>query len=164
MRIEDIPFIQELSPARRKRVLALGVLLWAVVLLLGWLALSEAPGLARERIKATGREMERTAGLVGQVMHMEAQLAALSGLAPLAAAQQVVRDLGMEKRLTAIRPTQLGGGVEGVQMIFESLDLPQIINLLKQMRSRGGLSTVSATLSRRLDARDRADMQLVVVR
>lgn len=164
MRIEDIPFIQELSPARRKRVLALGVLLWAVVLLLGWLALSEAPALARERIAATGREMERTAGLVGQVMHIEAQLAALSGLAPLAAAQQVVRDLGMEKRLTAIRPTQLGGGMEGVQMIFESLDLPQIINLLKQMRSRGGLSTVSATLSRRLDARDRADMQLVVVR
>jgi hypothetical protein len=164
MRIEDIPFIQELSPARRRRVLALGVLGWAGVLLLGWLALSEARDLARQRIAAAGPEMDRAAGLVGQVMHLEAQLAALSGLAPLAAAQQVVRDQGLEKQLTAIRPTQLGGGVEGVQMIFESLDLPQIINLLKQMRSRGGLSTVSATLSRRLDARDRADMQLVVVR
>ncbi|MEW5774445.1 MAG: hypothetical protein AB1916_13070 [Thermodesulfobacteriota bacterium] len=164
MRIEDIPFIQELSPARRRRVLALGVLLWAVLLLMGWLALSGIAARSQERIAATGREMERAAGLAGQVMHLEAQLAALSGLAPLAAAQQVVRDLGMEARLTAIRPTQLGGGMEGVQMIFESLDLPQIINLLKQLRSRGGLSTVSATLSRRLDARDRADMQLVVVR
>lgn len=164
MKIEDIPFIQELSPARRRRVLALGVLLWAGLLLLGWLALSEARDGARARIAALGREMDRAAHLAGQVMHLEAQLAALSGLAPLAAAQQVVRDLGMERQLTAIRPTQLGGGMEGVQMIFESLDLPQIINLLKQMRSRGGLSTVSATLSRRLDARDRADMQLVVVR
>jgi hypothetical protein len=164
MRIEDIPYIQELSPARRRRVLALGVLGWAVILLMGWLALTEAAVHSRQSIAEMGKEMDRAVGLVGQVMHLEAQLAALSGLAPLAAAQQVVRDIGLEKHLTAIRPTQLGGGVEGVQMIFESLDLPQIINLLKQLRARGGLTTVSSTLSRRLDARDHADLQLVVVR
>ncbi len=164
MRIEDIPYIQELSPARRRRVLALGVLGWAVILLMGWLALTEAAVHSRQGIAEMGKEMDRAVGLVGQVMHLEAQLAALSGLAPLAAAQQVVRDQGLEGKLTAIRPTQLGGGVEGVQMIFESLDLPQLIELLKQLRARGGLSTVSSTLSRRLDTRDRADLQLVVVR
>lgn len=164
MKFEDIPFIQELSPSRRRRVLALGVLLWAALLLLAGLALSDAAGRSRERITAVDREMQRTAGVVEEVMHLEAQLAALSGLAPLAAAQQVVRDLGLEAKLTAVRPTQLGGGVEGVQMIFESLNLPQVLDLLRQIRSRGGLSVVSSTLSRRLDDRSLADMQLVVVR
>ena len=164
MRIEDISFIQELSPARRRRVLALAVLAWAVVLGLAWLTLTETAERSRQHITDVGKEMDRVVGLVGQVMHLEAQLAALSGLAPLAAAQQVVRDQGLESKLTAIRPTQLGGGVEGVQMVFESLDLPQIINLLKQLRARGGLSTISSTVSRRLDTRDHADVQLVVVR
>lgn len=85
-----------------------------------------------------------------------------SGIGPQAAAQKVTRELGLEDRLASLRPSQLVGGQEGVQLLYESLDLNQLIRLLEQLKSKGGLSVLSVVVNHRLDQPERADLQLVL--
>jgi len=164
MKIGDLSFFHELPAGKRKRLFLLGFLLWTSLLLVVWLLLLSSVGGAKTRIAALEKRFQRVSPIAEETLRMESELAALAALSPLAAAQQVTRDLKLETRLSTIRPNKLGGDREGVQMIFEALDLPELLDLLKNLKSRGGLKVVSVTLSRRLDASKRADLQLILVR
>ncbi|MDY7000881.1 MAG: hypothetical protein SVS15_03755 [Thermodesulfobacteriota bacterium] len=164
MKIGDLSFLHELPAGKRKKAFLLGFSLWTGLLLIIWLLLSGSVGGAKARIATLEKRFQSVSPIAEETLRMESQLAALAGLSPLAAAQQVTRDLKLESRLSTIRPNKLGGDREGVQMIFEALNLPQLLDLLKNLKGRGGLKVVSATLSRRLDASKRADLQLILVR
>jgi hypothetical protein len=101
---------------------------------------------------------------VREVLYMQAQRAEFESMEPLAAARKVTRDLKMDDRLAAIRPTPAADGNDGIQMVFERLNLPQTLNLLKNLRDRVGLKVVSCSLNKRLDNPALADMQLILVR
>ena len=164
MKIGDLSFLLELPAGKRKKVFLLGFLLWTGLLLIIWLLLSGSVGGAKARIATLEKRLQSVSPIAEETLRMESELAALAGLSPLAAAQQVTRDLKLESHLSTIRPSKLGGNREGVQMIFEALNLPQLLDLLKNLKGRGGLKVVSANLSRRLDKSKRADLQLILVR
>ena len=164
MKVGDLSFLHELPAGKRKQTFLLFFVLWTSLLLSIWILMSNSVRGVKEHIQALERELERVSPVAEEVLRMESQLAALAGLSPLAAAQQVTRDLKLESHLSTIRPSKLGGGREGVQMIFEALNLPQLTDLLKNLKTRGGLKVVSATISRRLDSPKLADLQLILVR
>jgi type II secretory pathway component PulM len=160
----NIYFLQDMAPARRKqlyRIMALlFVGLWVVVFMsLSSLAESEAQDI--ERLK---RRHSQITPLVQQVVTLQAKVGALASMSPLAAAQQVSRDLKLEKQLATVRPTQFMGGQEGVQLLYESLTMPQTMRLLETIQTRSGMKVVSFVINHRMDNPQRGDLQLVLVR
>lgn len=163
MSLFDHPAVQRiLAHPDKAAMLALGA--WAVVLLLLWGAVSGAAQTALARIEDTDKRFARAAPLVREVLYMQAQRAEFESMEPLVAARKVTRDLKMDDRLAAIRPTPAADGNDGIQMVFERLNLPQTLNLLKNLRDRVGLKVVSCSLNKRLDNPALADMQLILVR
>ena len=102
--------------------------------------------------------------MIDEILRLKAQKGALAGLAPMPATQQVIRELGLEPKLSSIRPTQIGGGGDGVQVMLERFNLPETVKLLESLDTRGGLKIISFSLSHRLDAPKLADLQLVLGR
>lgn len=88
----------------------------------------------------------------------------MSGLTPLAAAQRISRDLGLERHLASVRPSQVAGGREAVLLIYESLNMPQIVSLMRGLTGTAGLSLYSASLTHRLDNAKLANLQLTLAR
>lgn len=164
MRLDILPFMQDWPPRRRRRFLQ-GVTLavggaWAVC----FLVLTTMTDAAAERTKAVQQRYDRVAPLVEEAVTLQARKGTLASMKPLAAAQQVSRDLKLDSRLASLRPAQLAGGQEGVQLFFESLDLAQLYDLLEAIQDRSGLKVFSMNFTRRMDVPDRADIQLVLVR
>ena len=152
-------------PVRRQQVFFTALLGgWIVLLFLIWFGLWAATDSAHEHRQDLQRKYEQILPLAEEALRMGTTLGALVELGPMPAAQQIVRELKLEQNLTSIRPTQLGGGVEGVQILMESLDLPQMIDLLDQLEKRGGFSVLSFVLNHRMDDPQYADVQLVLTR
>ena len=62
------------------------------------------------------------------------------------------------------RPVAIGGGQSGVQLVFEGLDLPPLLDLLSQLKARAGLRIVSFILNRRFDDATLADVHMILAR
>jgi type II secretory pathway component PulM len=88
----------------------------------------------------------------------------LRPMKPLAAVQQISRDLNLEPNLASVRPMNLMGDQEGVQVLFESINLDQLVGLLTSLNSRAGLQVFSFNFNRRLDESTLANLQMVLTR
>lgn len=163
MKLDDLFFWSEWSARRQATMFRLVVLCLAVL----WLGLFLMFSLLREEAAKDVVRLEkryyRVEPLVGELRVLEDRMGELAAMAPLAAAQQVSRDLRMEKQLASIRPVQLGGR-EGVQLLYEALDLASFLKLMSTFRDRSGLSVVSCVFTHRLDDPKRGDLQLVLSR
>ncbi|NJB68647.1 hypothetical protein GGQ74_002320 [Desulfobaculum xiamenense] len=164
MKLPDLPLLREFVSEHPDRAAMAALGLWAVLLACVWLVLTQASGSARERIADVDKRYARAAPLVREVAYMKAQRAEFESMEPLAAARKVTRDLTLDAHLAAIRPTPAANGSDGIQMVFESLNLPQTLDLLKNLRDRVGLQVVSCSLNKRMDNPALADMQLILVR
>jgi len=147
------------SDRQRYPLLALGALvLWGGLYI--WLAALSSS--AQHQAGRIGDRLRTVAPIVAEIEALKDSVPAeFTSVGPLAATQQVAHDLGLDRNLSTIRPSQLNGGQEAVQVAFESLDLIQMLDLFDALVTRGGLSVVSCVMNHRMD---RADLQLVLAR
>lgn len=133
--------------------------------LLVWAGLYQATQRAEA---AAGQALERylrVADMAQEIRMLEGgRTESLAGTPMLIAARQVSRDVGLEEKLTSVRPALQGAGRDGVQLYYERLSLTELIGLLEALHRETGLKTSSLSLSRRLDNPSRADLQLVLFR
>lgn len=138
-------------------VLLLGATVWA-----GLYAATRRT--AQEAELALERHM-RVAGMVQEILNLEnTRGRSLAGTPLLIAARQVSRDIGLEEKLTSVRPALQGAGRDGVQLYFERLDLAELVALVESLQREAGLQTSTLTFNRRLDNPGLADLQLVLFR
>lgn len=132
---------------------------------LAWAGLHAATKrTAQEADHALERHL-RVAGMAQEIRLLESgRTEGLAGTPILIAVRQVSRDIGLEEKLTSVRPALQSAGRDGVQLYYERLDLPELIGLLEALQRSAGLKTSTLTLNRRLDNPGRADLQLVLFR
>jgi hypothetical protein len=164
MKAEDLMIWRELPAGRQRTFFQVAALAALGVSAVVWMFLYSATGQAAQRSTAARESYAKVAAMAQEASTLEARTAALASLSPIAATQQIAREMGLDKRLSSVRPAQIGGGQDGAQLLFEGLNLPELVNLLGNLKNRGGLRTVSCSISHRMDVPDLADLQLVVVR
>jgi type II secretory pathway component PulM len=164
MSLSDFFLWQDLTGKQRRRLFLFAFWFLILALLGTWAMLYLKTERSQRRIDTLAQRYAQAAPLVEQALELQARKGALAGMGPMPAAQQVIREMGLDSRLASIRPTQLGGGAEGVQLIMESLNLPELLTLMDNLDHRAGLGVLNFSLSRRLDNKDLADLQLVLSR
>ncbi len=107
---------------------------------------------------------ERALPLAEVIIQGLADVNEAASLSPLAAAQQITRDMGIEDRLASIRPARAAQGRDGVQLHMESLNLPELLYFFASIRNQAGLQIVSGNLTKRLDNPSLIDLTLVLTR
>lgn len=116
-------------------------------------------------IQDLSKRRERIIPMVEELRSLQQQGgSSLRPMEPLAAAQQIARDLKIEANLASIRPMNMVGDQEAVQVFFESLNLDQLMGLLISLESRAGLQVFSFNLNRRMDDPKLANLQMVLTR
>jgi hypothetical protein len=137
----------------------------ALVCLAAFLALSGMTAEARKDADRLAGRLAKVAPLVEELETLQgAEDESLAPMEPLAAAQQISRDLGLAAKLSSVRPINVTGERTGVQVYYESLNLDQLVELLRTLKSRGGLKIVSFALNRRMDDPELANLQMVLGR
>jgi len=165
VKISDLFNLSTVPHHRRKLLypgMALGVALFFLAL---FSSLSGMSASARQKLDTLSERRERILPLVDELRARQDQGGkSLRPMEPLAAAQQISRDLGMEANLASIRPMNMVGGKEGVQVFFESINLDQLTGLLVSLEARAGLTVFSVNLNRRMDNPKLANLQMVLTR
>jgi type II secretory pathway component PulM len=165
VKISDLFNLSTVPHHRRKLLypgLALGVALFFLVL---FSSLSGMSASARHKLDTLSERRERILPLVEELRGRQDKGGkSLRPMEPLAAAQQISRDLGMEANLASIRPMNMVGDKEGVQIFFESINLDQLTELLVSLEARAGLTVFSVNLNRRMDNPKLANLQMVLTR
>ncbi|MGE4298413.1 MAG: hypothetical protein AB7E47_10325 [Desulfovibrionaceae bacterium] len=160
----DVRFWEDWSAERQRQGLRLLVLAWVALWLGLFLIFSMMCDSEMSRIHSQERQFDKITPLVQDYLERQTVMGPLAALSPLAAAQQVTRELKLDDLLAAVRPMQIAGGQDGVQMLFQSVNLKQLLALLDSLTDRGGLKILSCNLNHRLDKPDHADVQLVLAR
>lgn len=164
MKLEDIIMWHSWPVGRRREYFIALFAAWCVFWIVLFTIFSTMTGTARKDIERAEDRLKRVEPVVQEIQALQKATGNLASLTPLAAAQQLSRDLNMERQLSSIRPTQLAGGQEGVQLLFESLDRNQVVQLLETIRTRSRMKILSFVFNHRMDNAKRADLQLVLVR
>lgn len=164
LNLEQLSFWQEWPVARQRTFFRALLWAWIGLLALIWILLAGATRRNASETESLAQRQAQIKPMLDELLRLKDQKGALAGLGPMPAAQQIIRELGLEPKLSSIRPTQVGGGGEGVQLMLESFNLPDLIKLLENLGSRGGLKIISFTLNHRVDAPKLADLQLVLGR
>ncbi|HDQ40804.1 MAG TPA: hypothetical protein ENN39_07245 [Desulfonatronum sp.] len=160
-----LSFWRDWSPGMQRRFALMFVILVGLTGLLAWTGLHEATRRAGEEASRALERHLRVAGMAQEIRMLERGTGeALAEMPILVAARQVSREIGLEEKLTSVRPALQSAGREGVQLYYERLDLGELVGLLEVMYRDAGLQTSSLTLNRRLDNPGRADLQLVLFR
>lgn len=165
MELERFYIWQDWPVEKQKLFFAALVAAWALLFFMVWSGLNESQSKADRIMLSSKQKYGRTVPLVEQLKAGESSLGALIDREPMAAAQQVIRDLGLDGRLSSLRPLQAGANTsQGVQVILESLNLPELVALLRDFNVRGGLKVTSFNINHRLDSPELADVQIILVR
>ncbi len=165
MELERFFIWQDWPAEKQKLFFAALVAAWALVLFMIWSGLHESQLSAGRVAMQSKQNYSKTVPLVEQLKAGESSRGALVDREPMTAAQQVIRDLGLDTRLTSLRPLQAGSNTgQGVQVILEALNLPEIVFLMRDFNVRGGLRVSTFTINHRLDTPDLADVQIILVR
>ncbi len=155
---------QTRSVAEQKRI-ALFLFILAVILpVFAWLWINAA---SSENLRETAQVIqryERALPLAARITQARPDMNETAGLSPLAAAQQVARDMGIEDNLTSIRPSRALQGREGVQVHIENLNLPQLLHLFESLKNQAQLQIISGNLNKKMDNPEQMDLSLVLAR
>lgn len=126
---------------------------WALVLFLVWSGFAESQSKAERITLSSKQKFAKVVPLVEQLKAGESSRGALVDREPMTAAQQVIRDLGLDGRLTSLRPLQAGpNSGQGVQVLLESLNLPELVALMRDFNVRGALKVTNFNINHRLDS------------
>lgn len=164
MELDRYLFWQDWPADSQKLFFAGCVVAWGIVLFMIWSGFYESQERSQSIIIRSQQKYFQVQPLVGQLKSVETAQGALVGREPMAAAQQVIRDLSLDARLTSVRPVQTGGSSGGVQVIMEALNLPELVLLLRDFKSRGALIVSNINISHRLDSPELADVQITLSR
>lgn len=165
MRIYDIINLSFAPHNQRKYIYPAAALFMMTIIVITFSGISGMRGDSKNELRALAERYDRVVVLAGELSTLQKRGgSSLRPMEPLAAVQQISRDLKLETNLASVRPMNLMGEKEGVQVFFESINLDQLIGLLTSMESRAGLQVSSFNISRRMDKRDLADLQMVLTR
>ncbi|WP_432734439.1 type II secretion system protein GspM [Maridesulfovibrio sp. FT414] len=165
MELERFFIWQDWPAEKQKLFFAALVAGWALLLFMVWSGLHESQDKAQRAVIASRQNYARTVPLVEELKAGESSRGALIDREPMTAAQQVIRDLGLDSRLSSLRPLQAGiNSSQGVQVILESINLPELVALLRDFDVRGGLKVTSFNINHRLDSPELADVQVILSR
>lgn len=164
MALYELYFWQNWPVKRQKSFFQLMVLAWAALLVLICFSVSMSGEKSLDRAERMKKSYEKAAPLVAEYMSLKGNRGALTDMGPMATAQQITRDLGLEKKLSSVRPMDLDAGSQGVQLIFDGLDLPQILAFMKEIKIKGGLKVLTFSLTHKLDNDRLANLQMVLTR
>lgn len=164
MNREDFFFWRNWPVKRRKRYFQLLALVWVLVWVMAFASVAALRESAeRAELEAKARHL-RVAPLVAEAKALKEQGGELSNLSPMAVVQQIGRDMGLGDRVASVRPAQLPGGRQGVQVLYQALDMVEFVDVLTAISGEARLQIVAMTMNHRLDQPDRADLQLTVGR
>ncbi len=163
MNIDSIFFWQEWTVTRQKTFFWALLSAWVGLLALIWAILAASTAASSREAVTFSTKHQQIKPMVDQILRLKTQKGALAGLGPMPAAQQIIREMGLEGKLSSIRPTQTGGS-ESVQLLLEGFNLPELTSLLGNLGTRGGLKITSFSLNHRMDAPKLADLQMVLAR
>lgn len=165
MDLERFYIWQDWPADKQKLFFASLVAGWALILFMIWSGLNDSQSRAERIVLSSKQQYAKVVPLVEQLKAGESSRGALVDREPMAAAQQVIRDLGLDTRLTSLRPLQGDGSSgQGVQVLLESLNLPELVALLRDFKVRGALKVNNFNVNHRLDAPELADVQIILVR
>ena len=132
MELERFFFWQDWSAHRQKIFFAALLVAWGVALFMAWSGFSESQSRAARAAKQSKQKYNKTILLANQLRDGESSRGALVDREPITAAQQVARDLGLDGRMTYLRPVQSeANSGSGVQIVLESLNLPEVVALMR---------------------------------
>lgn len=155
---------QARSAHEQKRIAAFLLVLAVMLPLSVWFWINSASRqnlLEKEQIV---QQYKKALPLANQVLSSEPDQKDFAGHSPLVAAQQIARDLDIEKNMTSIRPTRPLQGRQGVQLHLENLNLPQLLHLFASLKSQTELQLISGNLSKRADNPARTDLSVILSR
>ncbi|MFO7728736.1 MAG: type II secretion system protein GspM [Desulfonatronovibrio sp.] len=155
---------QARSAHEQKRIAAFLLVLAIVLPLSVWFWINSASRqnlLEKDQIV---QQYKKALPLATQVLSAEPDQTDFSGLSPLAAVQQIAREIGLEKNMTSIRPTSPLQGRQGVQIHLENLNLPQLLHLFASLKSQTELQLISGNLNKRADNPARTDLSVILSR
>lgn len=165
MELERFYIWQDWPVEKQKLFFAALVAGWALVLFMVWSGFNESQSKAVRIMLSSKQKYSKTVPLVEQLKAGESSRGALVDREPMTAAQQVIRDLGLDARMTSLRPIQAGANsAQGVQVILESLNLPEVVVMLRDFNVRGGLKVTNFNINHRLDSPELADIQIILTR
>ncbi len=165
MDLERFYIWQDWPTEKQKLFFAALVAGWALILFMIWSGLNESQSRTQRVELGSKQQYAKVVPLVEELKAGESSRGALVDREPMTAAQQVIRDLGLDNRLTSLRPLQAGANSgEGVQVILESLNLPELVGLLRDFKVRGALKVSNFNINHRLDSPELADVQIILVR
>ncbi|HAS88102.1 MAG TPA: hypothetical protein DCS48_02180 [Desulfovibrio sp.] len=165
MDLERFYIWQDWPAERQKMFFAALVAGWALILFMVWSGFAESQSKAERITLSSKQKYSKVVPLVEQLKAGEVSRGALVDREPMTAAQQVIRDLGLDSRLTSLRPLQAGANSgQGVQVLLESLNLPEVVALLRDFKARGALKVSNFNINHRLDSPELADVQIILVR
>jgi len=163
-RISYLTAWQARSGTEQKRI-ALSLLFLALLIPASvWFWINSASGQYLNEKDQIIQRYERALPLAVRVIAAGQGQADATGLSPLAATQQVARDMGIEDKLASIRPSGALQGREGVQIHIENLNLPLLLHLFESLKNQAGLQIISGNLNKRMDNPQRMDVSLVLAR
>lgn len=151
------------SQAEQKRIAAFVLVLSVLVPLFVWSWLNVAVSQARTEREEIISRYERALPLTADISSpSESSDTKGDQISPLALAQKVMRDAGLDNRLASIRPAQELQGRDGVQLYLENMNLPELLHLFSGVQQQSGLHIVSCDLKRRMDNSRRMDARLIL--
>jgi type II secretory pathway component PulM len=153
----------DIPPERRKRILAYALAAWVILLVFIFYSLQDRMEQTRQQITQTEQRLDKVLSLAEKVDANAAQSADLANMDPMPAVQEVTRDMQIGSKLASVQPVEQGqAGSSGVQVIYQQLNLPELVNLLHNLRTRGGLNIITCNLSKRMDDSKLADLQMLL--
>ncbi|WP_045210747.1 hypothetical protein [Desulfonatronovibrio magnus] len=165
--LNNMNFSRVMSPAQQKRAAWMLMGLSFLLPLLIWSWIDSASQSSQERkeqvVYQYNRALPLTAGLEAQLSG-DRSTDRYRNVSPFAAVQQAVRDINLEPNLTSVRPASTPGGREGVRILVENLNLPQMISLFDSFQNQAGLELVSGNINKRVDNPQRVDITLLLTR
>jgi hypothetical protein len=171
--------------ARAQRRLWRGlILVWGLLLLSVWAALSAFTRAQEKRTEEIGQMYVTVAPLAAEVMDLREHRGQFEGQPPLLAAEQVAGSAGIGKdrlRIQLLGPpavspaspsasppasaqTNATAPVQTLSLHAQGLSLRELVELLRDLRVEAGLSTQSAHLALSPGADDRMDLDLILSR
>lgn len=165
--LNNMNFSRVMSSAQQKRAAWMLMGLSFLLPLLIWSWIDSASQSSQERkeqiVYQYNRALPLTAGLEAQLSG-DRSTDRYRNVSPFAAVQQAVRDINLEPNLTSVRPASTPGGREGVRILVENLNLPQMISLFDSFQNQAGLELVSGNINKRVDNPQRVDITLLLTR
>lgn len=164
MNLQNIFFWENLSFNAKSRLIYGLVLLICCIALFIWFSLYAQTQQTKEEISRVSSRYEEVLPLAQKIVQLQNQQTNVSEMAPMPAAQNVVKQLQLRDHMASISPIQLGPGQEAVQMYFESLNLPQIVDLMHNLEKQAGFRVMNFQFNHRMEDNDLADIKVVISR